>query len=171
MNNKEIIEKYNLVIHSLARSLSREFMDDLIVVGNNSLLKAVETFDNQRKTKFMTYAFKNIKNAMRRELRGLSIFKSFERSSTVFSLSEINEKDLQCNIEELILNREKAGALKETIKILEYPHRDAIIMMYWNGLSQVELGKFLGVGPSRAAQIHKEALEKLKILLIRENNL
>ncbi len=169
MNNKDIIEKYKLVIHFLARSLSREFMDDLTVVGNNSLLKAAETFDNQRKTKFMTYAFKNIKNAMRRELRRLSIFKSSEKSSTVFSLSEINEKDLQCNIEELILNREKAGTLKEAIKTLEYPYKDTIIMIYWNGLSLVETGKFLGVGSSRVAQIHKEALEKLKMLLGEED--
>lgn len=160
-----IINKYNPMIISIAKSLTKDFVDDLISVGRVALLKTVSKFDKAKKTKLSTYLYMKIKSAMKDELRTLSFFKRNNKKYSIYYLEEIAEDSIFIDVESLIMSREKSSNLLELINDLPIREKEILILIYWNGMTKEEVARYLGVSNARITMLVNDALNKLKINL------
>lgn len=148
--------------------------DDLISIGTIGLIKAVNTFDLDKKIRFATYAVRCIENEVLMVLRSekklvnevsleepigkdtegneiLLIDILYNDEENVFNnaMDKINSKKLRLAIKECLTDREKE------IIILRYGLNDG------NCIPQREIAKKLGISRSYVSRIEKKALEKL----------
>ena len=148
--------------------------DDLISIGTIGLIKAVNTFDVEKKIRFATYAVRCIENEILMVLRAekklvnevsleepigkdtegneiLLIDILYNDEENVFNdaMDKINSKKLRSAIDDCLTDREKE------IIILRYGLKDG------NCIPQREIAKQFGISRSYVSRIEKKALEKL----------
>mgnify|MGYP001478432231 FL=1 len=156
----ENIDKYIPMIIKIAYTLNSVLAEDLIVVGKLAALKALRTYDGTKKTKLSTYIYMKVRYAMKDELRKLGNNKGIE-----FVTLKDGEIETSIDIEELILSREKTTKLKELMTNLTPREKQIIELLYWNGMTLMEVACHINLKESRVAQIHKEVLKKLRTML------
>lgn len=144
--------------------------DDLISIGTIGLIKAVDTFDPLRTSKFSSYASRCIENELRMELRRT------RREGTQISLQEpLEGSDGQLTLadtlpdptvmEDRCENRADAVHLRKLVEKLPPRERELLTMRY--GLqgqkpcTQQEVAQRLGISRSYVSRIEKRALEVL----------
>lgn len=186
----ELIEQYRPFLISLANKFDSGYTNDLIQAGIMALLDASEKFDGTKKTKFLTYIHKKIKGVMSDEIKRIKGEKTYMTSEIDCPLC-IEELDWNCpeckgtgkikhkdyefvplsemdnlasldNVEEYIIQKTENIIIKDFVETLPKIHQDIIKLIYWNGMSQMEVSLFLGISDSRVSQLHKEALRLLK---------
>lgn len=155
-----IVEEYIPMITKIAYSLNSILAEDLITVGKMAVIEAVNSFDDTKKTKLSSYLFMKIKYAMQDELRKIGDKKGIE----LVTLKE-GEAESAIDVEELILSREKTAKLKELMEKLKPRERKIIELMYWNGMTLMEVACHIKLKESRVAQIHKEIITKLRTMI------
>ena len=72
------------------------------------------------------------------------------------------------NPEDLIINREKTGELLKGLDSLTKREQDILRLIYWNGMSYLEVASVLNISESRVGQVHNKSLKKLKKVLTNE---
>lgn len=161
-----IVKKYN--------NLERD-MDDLISIGTIGLIKAVNTYDETKGNRLVTYASRCIENELlmllRREkkcAREVSLYEpiGIDKEGNEISLLDI----IHCeddNILNLLVYSGNVKKLYEEIAALpDQREKKVLILRYglYGGeeLPQREVAKLLGISRSYVSRIEKKALEHLR---------
>ena len=145
--------------------------DDLISIGTIGLIKAVDTFDPARASKFSSYASRCIENELRMELRRTrregaqtSLQEPLEGSDGQLTLADtlpdptVMEDDCE--------QRANAARLRRMVEAL--PPRECRLLTLRYGLggrppqTQQEVAQQLGISRSYVSRIEKRALDRLQ---------
>lgn len=161
-----IVKKYNMVDKET---------DDLISIGTIGLIKAIDTFDEEKGIRLATYASRCIDNELLMMLRsGKRLAKEVYLYDPIGSDREGNEINLLDIIEEAEIDIVENIVLEDDIKklyhmiakVLTDREREIICLRY--GLSnrkevtQREIANKLGISRSYVSRIEKKALKKLR---------
>lgn len=172
--NKLIEHNLRLVAHIVKKyDNTSESNDDLISIGIIGLIKAIDSFKNDKKTKLATYASKCIENEILMTLRknkhrdkeaSLEDTIAYDKDGEDHLLLDIIESD-EKSIDEILLKRDRLNKLEKYFEKLE--PREKEILTYRFGLfdtpelTQVEIAKKLDISRSYVSRIEKRALYKL----------
>lgn len=173
--DKLIEHNLRLVAHIIKKYYSNyKEQEDLISIGTIGLIKAVNSYDFEKKTKFATYASKCIENEI------LMYFRSKKKTNQdVFisdpidcdkdgnSLTLMDVMAQEDNITDDIDLRIKSATLYKILESkLTKRERNIIIMRYglYNTVpkTQREVAKFFDISRSYVSRIEKKAIEILR---------
>ena len=174
--NRLIEHNLRLVAHVVKKySNSNYETDDLISIGTIGLIKAIDSFNQEKGIRLATYASRCIENEL------LMLMRSSKKQSKEVSLSEPIGSDKEgntiqlldiCVAEEIDIvdqmeYEENLSKLKEYIdKVLTKREREIIIMRYGilggKETTQREIADMLNISRSYVSRIEKKALKKLK---------
>ena len=161
-----IVKKYNMIDKET---------DDLISIGTIGLIKAIDTFDDEKGIRLATYASRCIENELLMMLRGgRHLSKEVFLYDPIGSDREGNEINLLDIIEETEIDIVENIVLEDDIKklysmigqVLTDREKEFICLRY--GLSnrkevtQREIANKLGISRSYVSRIEKKALKKLR---------
>lgn len=149
-------------------------LDDLISIGAIGLIKAVRSFDPEKKIKLATYASRCIENEILMYLRRVSKLRaevsfdeplSADNEGNELLLSDVLTSDEDTAFSKL-QEKKETEALKAVVS--ELPERERVIIQLRYGLSgkdeltQREVADFLGISQSYISRLEKRILNKLK---------
>ena len=182
--NKLIEHNLRLVAHIVKKfDVKEENTDDLISIGTIGLIKGIDTYKNNKKTKITTYAARCIQNEI------LMYFRSNKKYGPTVSLNdaighdkegnEINLidviKDNDTTLFEKLDLKNNIMLLKKYLKLLKKQERDIIIKRYGlnnkKGMTQKEIAKELKMSRSYVSRIEKRALTKVLTEFIKNKNI
>lgn len=182
--NKLIEHNLRLVAHIVKKfDVKEENTDDLISIGTIGLIKGIDTYKNNKKTKITTYAARCIQNEI------LMYFRSNKKYGPTVSLNdaighdkegnEINLidviKDNDTTLFEKLDLKNNIMLLKKYLKLLKKQERDIIIKRYGlnnkKGMTQKEIAKELKISRSYVSRIEKRALTKMLTEFIKNKNI
>ena len=173
--DKLITHNLRLVAHIAKKYTSSADADDLISVGSIGLIKAVDTYREDRNTVLATFAARCIENEILMLLRAGKKFKNDVSLSdpvgtdkdgnelTLIDLLTEREDAVFAEVDRSIQRDKLLKFLKETLNEREY-----IVLCLRYGLKdeksypQREVAKFLKISRSYISRIEKKAIEKLK---------
>ena len=173
---QELIEhNLRLVSHIIKKYWSNyDEQEDLISVGTIGLIKAVDSFDSSKGTRFATYAARCIENEI------LMFFRSKKKDSNVISVNEPIDTDSEGNpltlidiiycddtISDDIDLKKKSARLYELIDAMaEGRDKEIIIRRYGlyntKELTQREIADKMGISRSYVSRIEKRILGELR---------
>ena len=155
-------------------------MEDLISIGTIGLIKAVDTFDAEKKIKLATYASRCIENEILMVLRKLSGRKTevsldeplnTDYDGNELLLSEVLGTDDNIVMQPLEEETDRL-VLRKAVDRLPLRERDIITMRYGlNGgkeQTQKEVADRMGISQSYISRLEKRILSRLKRELIQE---
>ena len=172
--SKLIEHNLRLVAHIVKKfDVKDNLVDDLISIGTIGLIKGIDSYKDNKKTKITTYAARCIQNEI------LMYFRSNKKSNNDVSLSdaigfdkegnEINLidviEDKQIDLIDYIFTKDNVNKLKEYLRVLNDREKEIIIKRY--GLSssgektQKELAKEYHISRSYVSRIEKRAITKI----------
>lgn len=182
--NKLVEHNLRLVAHIIKKYYSSQNdQDDLVSIGTIGLIKAINTFDINKKIKLSSYASRCIENEI------LMHFRNIKKTSQDISLNEAIDTDKDGNPLSLIDVLSTDDNILESLntklnvnKIYEYldselddREKKVIILRYGlNGeepITQREVAKILGVSRSYISRIETKALKTLRRKYERSSNL
>lgn len=147
--------------------------EDLISIGTIGLMKAVDTFDTNRKARFATYASRCIENELRmhfrRERRNgvvVSLQETLEagKEDSALTLSDVLQ-DGFC-MEDACERQDEARRLRRLIEGLPARERKLILLRYGLAgqppLTQLETAQLLQISRSYVSRLETHALEQLR---------
>ena len=172
--NKLIEHNLRLVAHIVKKFDVKDNMnDDLISIGTIGLIKGIDTYKDNKKTKITTYAARCIQNeilmyfrANRKSNNDVSLSDSigFDKEGNEISLIDVIE-DKSPNIIEIINMKDNIESLEKYLKKLNRKEKEIIIKRYGlNGcdeLTQKEIASEFHISRSYVSRIEKRALTKL----------
>ena len=178
---KQILIERNLrlVAHIAKKYQGTEVeMEDLISIGTVGLIKAILSYDKDKKSKLGTYAARCIENeilmhfrARKKCSREVSIYEPIgtDKEGNEINLLDIIETE-QIDTVEQLQTREDVKALQKYIDIvLEEREKEILLMRFGlrgqKELTQREIGEKLNISRSYISRIEKKALQKLKVAL------
>ncbi|HBF44636.1 MAG TPA: RNA polymerase sporulation sigma factor SigE [Clostridiales bacterium] len=154
-------------------------LDDLISVGTIGLIKAVGTFDTDKKIKLATYASRCIENEILMHLRKVSKTHSdvsldeplnVDGEGNELLLSDILGSDAN-SVFDVVEESGEKDVLKNALKSLT--ERESTIMALRFGLTggeemtQKEVADYLGISQSYISRLEKRIVKKLKKEIIK----
>ena len=173
--NKLIEHNLRLVAHIIKKYYASACdQEDLISIGTIGLIKAVNTFDYKKATRFATYGSRCVENeilmhfrALRKTAAEVHFDEPVEQGkdgSTLRLIDMLADGSDVCEQTELSIRCEQ---LRKRISTrLEERERRIIILRYGLGggaaLTQRETAAKLGISRSYVSRIEKKALEKLR---------
>ena len=180
---KKLIEhNLRLVVHIAKKyENSGETQDDLFSIGTIGLIKAVDSFSNDKGVKIATYAAKCIENEMLMHLRANKRnFQVASLSDTIGTDKEGNEitlmdvvMDNQDSITDKLKHKDRLNILACNLNILDKKEKEIIDLRYGiNGkeLTQKEVAQKFNISRSYVSRIEKRALIKLLNQIKKEEN-
>ncbi|MGN1227153.1 MAG: RNA polymerase sporulation sigma factor SigK [Christensenellales bacterium] len=173
--NKLIEHNLRLVAHIVKKYTSSGEAEDLISAGSIGLIKAINTYNNDKNTQLSTYAARCIENEILMLLRAnkkhnqtISINESLgnDKDGNEILLGDIIpniEDDAIEEVENNIINKELYKVLKNTLSEREYK---IICLRYGlNGnepLTQREIASKLNISRSYISRLETKALQELR---------
>lgn len=152
-----------------------EDIEDLISIGTIGLIKAVNSFDPGKKTKFATYACRCIENEVLMLLRNK---KKFSKDSSLYEPIGTDREGNEIHLYDLIESEEDDAysqvLLSQNIALLykklrsELSLREQYVLIMRYGLfnqkpkTQNEIASHLNISRSYVSRIEKSAIEKLR---------
>jgi len=150
-----------------------EDTEDLISIGVIGLIKAINTFNPQKKTRLATYAARCIENEILMHLRSTKRIRQevmlydpigSDRDGNEITLIDILSSEGDVVLDEVVLNLD-CGRLAETFHCLSKREQKVLELRYGLGRqeqqTQRQIGKLLGISRSYVSRIEKRALGKL----------
>ncbi len=142
-------------------------MEDLIQIGEMSIIKAVNMFDNLKSNSFITYVTNAIK------INFYELIRKNIKSASVCSLNSVNKEGYEIidslvseeNIEDEIIKEEENMDLKRALSLLKAEDKEIIYYFYFQKKTLQEYRKEKGIGYRTAVDRKKRALGKLKKIL------
>ena len=182
--NKLIEHNLRLVAHIVKKYDTKEAMtDDLISIGTIGLIKGIDTYNGDRKTKITTYAARCIQNEI------LMHFRSQKKFGPTVSLNdaighdkegnEINLidviKDKNVDLFETLDLKNNINLLKKYLRLLNKREKEIIIKRYGlnntKDMTQKEIADELKISRSYVSRIEKRALTKMLTEFIKNKNI
>lgn len=172
-----LIERNLRLVAHIAKKYgnAEEDMEDLISIGTIGLIKAVETFDPDKKIRLASYAARCIDNELLMMLRSrkkmsreVSLFEPIgtDREGNEISLLDVMEQEQPDIVDEMEKTRclnELHALMESTLTGREY---DVLTLRYGlkdgREVTQKEVGQRLGISRSYVSRIEKKALGKMK---------
>ncbi len=175
---KEILIEKNLrlVVHMVKKYSCSEYeLEDMISIGTIGLIKAIDSFDEKKGNRLVTYAAKCIDNEL------LMMFRSEKKRSKEVSLNEPLGTDKEGNKicfqditfsedEDVVARLQNNADIAKLNKVFNsvLSDREKEILIYRYGLygrrerTQRELADEYGISRSYVSRIEKRALERLR---------
>lgn len=170
-----ILKNLRLVAHMVKRyNYNEQNLEDLLSIGTIGLIKAINTFDCKKGSRFATYAAKCIDNELlmtfrndRKKAREVSFDEPFGTDKEGNEISLIDVKYLED--EDVVERLQKKQDLKIVMHLVEtvLDERERTICVRRFGLydnepaTQRELAKELNISRSYVSRIENKALSKL----------
>ncbi len=187
MFNGDISAKDELIVRNLrlVAHISKKFNynsnshsnEDLISLGTVGLIKGINSFKADKKTKLSTYLSKCIQNEILMNLRITKKYKNdISMQEPLGADSEGHEICIEDKLEDKSENVEKEVELQIEIERMlskmseTLTEKESYILKYRYGigvkaLTQRELAEILGISRSYVSRIEKKSLEKLYIAI------
>lgn len=145
-------------------------IEDMISIGTIGLIKAVDTFDPARASKFASYASRCIENELRMELRkirregaAVSLQEPLESGSGQLTLADTLPDDTV--MEDDCERRADAARLRRLVDTLPARERALLQLRYGLGgerpATQQQIADKLGISRSYVSRLEKRALTRL----------
>ncbi len=182
--NKLIEHNLRLVAHIVKKFETKENdSDDLISIGTIGLIKGIDTFKNNKKTKITTYAARCIQNEI------LMHFRNNKKYGPTISLNdaighdkegnEINLidviKDKNIDLFEELELKNNINLLKKYLNLLNKREMEIIVKRYGlnnkQSMTQKEIADSLHISRSYVSRIEKRALTKMLTEFIKNKNI
>ncbi|MBO2520669.1 MAG: RNA polymerase sporulation sigma factor SigK [Clostridia bacterium] len=172
--NTLIERNLRLVAHIVKKfDNTGEEVDDLISIGTIGLIKAINTFDPEKKTRLATYAARCIENEILMHLRSTKKLRSevllhdpigADKEGNEITLMDILASDqdveerVELNVEQQKMYQGMQALTRREKKVLELRYG------LWGGIrrTQREISRALGISRSYVSRIEKRALHKLQ---------
>lgn len=183
---KQILIERNLrlVAHIAKKYQGTEVeMEDLISIGTVGLIKAILSFDKEKKSKLGTYAARCIENeilmyfrARKKCSREVSIYEPIgtDREGNEISLLDIIEVEQTDVVENMQMSEDILHLQEHIDHKLDDREKEILLMRYGlrgqKELTQREIGEKLNISRSYISRIEKKALQKLKKALQEEKD-
>ena len=176
--NELVEHNLRLVAHIVKKyyAVSGE-QDDLISIGTIGLIKAVETYNLEKKTKFATYASRCIDNEILMYLRknkkvrtevSIDESLSFDPEGNELRLEDILGTDPDIVTKNLEHETEKNLVMEEINKLNERD-REIIVLRYGlmghKEMTQKDVADMLGISQSYISRIEKKVIKRLRSLV------
>ena len=183
---RNILIEHNLrlVAHIVKKYDTKDAMtDDLISIGTIGLIKGIDTYNGDKKTKITTYAARCIQNEI------LMHFRSQKKYGPTVSLNdaigrdkegnEINLidviKDKNIDLFDTLDLKNNIDLLKKYLKLLNKREKEIIIKRYGlnntKDMTQKEIADELNISRSYVSRIEKRALTKMLTEFIKNKNI
>ncbi|MBQ3378521.1 MAG: RNA polymerase sporulation sigma factor SigK [Clostridia bacterium] len=172
---KLIEHNLRLVAHIVKKYNARpQESEDLISIGTIGLIKAVNTFDADKGSRFATYASRCIDNEILMHLRSskrlsceVSLYEPIESDSDGNALAIMDVLKTEDTVSDEVALKIQTERLLECINsVLNTRERKIIKSRYglygMRPLTQMEAADRLGISRSYVSRIEKKALEKLR---------
>ena len=172
-----LIERNLRLVAHIAKKYQGTEVDpeDLISIGTVGLIKAVMSFDKEKKSKLGTYAARCIENEIlmyfrsrKKTTREVSIYEPVgtDKEGNEINLLDIIEGD-QRDFSEIIQLKEDTRKLDYLIdKVLDDREKEILLLRYGlrghKELTQREIGEKLRISRSYISRIEKKSIKKLK---------
>lgn len=172
--NKLIEHNLRLVAHIVKKFDSKENMtDDLISIGTIGLIKGIDTYKDNKKTKITTYAARCIQNeilmyyrANKKSNNDVSFSDSigYDKEGNEINLIDVIE-DKSIDLIDLISTKDNVNELKKYLNILNKREKDIIAKRYGlnkaQEMTQKEIAAQMHISRSYVSRIEKRALTKI----------
>ena len=181
INARNILVEYNLrlVAHIVKKyQAPGRSTEDLLSIGTIGLIKAINTYNEQKGSRLVTYASRCIENELlmrlrheRKEAREISLFEPIgtDKEGNEINLMDIISSDDEGALSNIIVNDSIRHIFDVYNKILDNREQQVIAMRYGlngtNPLSQKEIATKLNISRSYVSRIEKKALLKLRSAL------
>ncbi len=176
MSKRNTLVEHNLrlVAHIVKKfDPNPQDVEDMISIGSIGLVKAINTYRDDKGTRLATYASRCIENEILMHLRAtkndkteLHLFDPLGQEANDGDVSYFDVvKDEEPDVEEVVIAKVQGESLLKTLSILEDKEREVLEFRY--GLygkapkTQREIAKLLGISRSYVSRIEKRALGKL----------
>jgi RNA polymerase sporulation-specific sigma factor len=175
---RQILIEYNLrlVAHIAKKYQSpEEDMEELISIGTIGLIKAIDTFDQEKASRLATYGARCVENEI---LMYMRVKKKLQKETSYYEpigtdkegneiqLLDIFESGEPTAFEQIDLQDDTRKVYRLLGEILSERERQVIIMRYglYNGkvYTQREIAQILGISRSYISRIEKNALGRLR---------
>lgn len=181
MNAKNILIEYNL---RLVAHIAKKYytpgkcLEDLISIGTIGLIKAINTFKNEKGNRLVTYASRCIENELlmyfrqeRKESRETSLCEpiGIDKEGNEICLMDILHSEKDSTLATLIKNEQIARISSVFSKVLDAREQEILKLRYGldheNEYTQKEIAEKLSISRSYVSRIEKKALLKLRSAL------
>lgn len=175
---RNVLVEYNLrlVAHIVKKyQTGNRVTEDLISIGTIGLIKAINTYDDDKGTKLVTYASRCIENELlmrlrqeRKETKEISLYEPIgcDREGNEISLMDVIRIDEE-NVLQNVITSESLRNINEIFHhVLDEREQQVITLRY--GLfgkkecTQKEISEVLSISRSYVSRIEKKALLKLR---------
>ena len=153
-------------------------MEDLISIGTVGLIKAIMSFDKDKKSKLGTYAARCIENEILMHFRSrkkcsreVSIYEPIgtDKEGNEINLLDIIETEYTDTVDRMQLQQDIEALQGYIDAILDDREKEILFMRFGlrgqKELTQREIGEKLNISRSYISRIEKKALEKLRVAL------
>jgi len=158
----EILNEHSGLIYSIAKKFYTRDLDDLISVGQSELLTSIDSYDST-KSKFSTYVYQRIRNAMRDELPNHSVINisTYARERKLFmpKYHNIDKLELAHYDNHSTIDRVK---IRNAFKTILGDHYTSILLKYQDGFSFAEIGEEFGIDKRKVEISYWNCMAKLK---------
>lgn len=171
-----VLHNLRLVAHIAKKyQTPQKDMEELISIGTVGLIKAIQTYDTEKKIRLASYAARCIENEILMHLRAnkktqneISLYEPIgtDRDGNeivMLDIINIEVPDFATALDTRIETRKMKEAILQTLSNRE---RYVICLRYGLGnqdpLTQQEIAKKLGISRSYVSRIEKKALQKLQ---------
>ncbi|MBQ8730812.1 MAG: RNA polymerase sporulation sigma factor SigK [Lachnospiraceae bacterium] len=177
LNAKEtlILRNLRLVAHMVKKYGGTENeVQDLISIGVIGLIKAINTFDLEKGSKFVTYAAKCIDNELlmhfrseKRKAREVSMYEPVgeDKEGNEINYLDIIENDEPDVVEHLQMHEDIKKMYQLMDEILSEREKEILELRYGlNGkkeMTQIEIAKLFGISRSYVSRIESKAIAKM----------
>lgn len=179
---RDLLIEHNLrivldIAFKYAKSI-KEPVEDLLWIGVEGLLKAIYSYDSNKKTKFSSYAFNCISNHYNNYYKYLKYSKRNDDNvvslqTTIVKSDRENDIQLQSalrnddeSVEDQVIKKIEFEELLDKLQLLSPRERDILLLRYgvYNGkcYSLNEIAKLYNVSHQRISQKQQSAIKKLR---------
>lgn len=172
-----LIERNMRLVAHIAKKYQNidEEMEDMISIGTIGLIKAIETYDEDKGSKLATYAARCIDNEMlmylrskRKTSREISLYEPIgtDKEGNQINLFDIVENDEPDIIEQMEFNKNVKKLYELLPEVLSPREQEIIYLRYGlkneKTVTQREIARKMNISRSYVSRIEKKALEKMR---------